>query len=333
MIYNIIGDIHGRTCWKYLVQEEAINVFVGDYFSPYHEISWEEQKQNFLDIINYKTAHPQTILLIGNHDEDHWHLMRSGCCRHDYEHDDEIRQMFEEFADYFQVAYSIENKVLVTHAGVSYVWYEHYKNHILTNTAWNLNCNDPDEIESPYTHEMVPFENPIKYLDMTSPEEAFIALHNKYHKLEGANPVVNFKEGTFIEWKDTLWRYSEASMKFEKYNVSPDEVARFVNSLWEEGKYEAFDFMSNTSNGDYYGDAPTHGPMWIRTGALAASNIFSSTSYVQVFGHTISSEIRLLGGARNLLIMVDCLERKADSLIIDTITNTIKTLNEYKHGQ
>ena len=253
MIYNIIGDIHGRTCWKYLVQEEAINVFVGDYFSPYHEISWEEQKQNFLDIINYKTTHPQTILLIGNHDEDHWHLMRSGCCRHDYEHDDEIRQMFEEFADYFQVAYSIENKVLVTHAGVSYVWYDRYKNRV--SSTQDINSNDPDKI------------------------------------------------------------------------------ANVINNLWKEGIYEAFDFAPNATGDDHYGNSQTHGPMWIRTKALEASNIFSSTSYVQVFGHTISSEIHLLGGDRNLLIMVDCLERKADSLIIDTITNTIKTLNEYKHGQ
>lgn len=331
MRYNIIGDIHGRTCWKDLVQKEAINIFVGDYFSPYHEIPWEEQKQNFLDIINYKTEHSNTILLIGNHDEDHWHCMRSGCSRHDYDHDNEIKQMFEEFADYFQVAFSIENKVLVTHAGVSYVWYERYKNHIHTSTAWNLNYNDLGEMESPISHEKVAVENPIKYLDMSSPEEAFNALRNKFYKLEGVNPVVNFKEGIFIEWKDTLWRYSETSKKFEKYVVTPDEVADFINTLWKEGRYEAFDFTSNSSNGDYYGDAVTHGPMWIRMHSLSSSNIFSYTPYIQVFGHTISEQMQVYDDKINKLIMVDCLENKTDSLIIDTDTDMIKTLKEYKH--
>ena len=28
---NIIGDIHGRPCWKELVQDDAINIFIGDY--------------------------------------------------------------------------------------------------------------------------------------------------------------------------------------------------------------------------------------------------------------------------------------------------------------
>ena len=32
--YNIIGDIHGRTCWKELVQDDFVNIFVGDYLDP-----------------------------------------------------------------------------------------------------------------------------------------------------------------------------------------------------------------------------------------------------------------------------------------------------------
>lgn len=331
MIYNIIGDIHGRTCWKELVQDNAVNVFVGDYFSPYHEIDWEDQRQNFLDIITYKMEHPETILLVGNHDEDHWHLFRSGCSRHNYEHDNEIKQMFEEFADYFQVAFSIANQVLVTHAGVSYVWYEHYKNHILTNTAWNLNYNDEDTVESPYTHERVPVDHPMKYLDYATVDEAFDAFLNKYAN-KGITPPNELRDGAFVEWKDTLWRYNGESKKFEKYVVTPDEVAAFVNDLWKSGNYRAFDFMPNAMYDDYCGESVTHGPMWIRTGSLVSCNIFTFSPYAQVFGHTRSSNFGIWNNKQNKMFMIDCLEEKADSLIIEVSGDDchLKTLTEYK---
>ena len=39
--YNIIGDIHARVCWKNLVQEDCVNIFVGDYFDPYEYVPHE----------------------------------------------------------------------------------------------------------------------------------------------------------------------------------------------------------------------------------------------------------------------------------------------------
>lgn len=35
MLYNLIGDIHGRKIWQQLVREDAVNVFLGDYLDPY----------------------------------------------------------------------------------------------------------------------------------------------------------------------------------------------------------------------------------------------------------------------------------------------------------
>ena len=55
MKYNVIGDIHGRTSGKELVIEDGINIFVGDYFSPYHRgYTFEKCMQNFHDIIEFK---------------------------------------------------------------------------------------------------------------------------------------------------------------------------------------------------------------------------------------------------------------------------------------
>ena len=92
MIYNIIGDIHGRIYWKNLVMDNAINIFVGDYFSPYGSFLFDNIKKNFLEIIEYKKQHPETILLIVNHDAEYWKFKvdNEAYSRHDWENEKEI---------------------------------------------------------------------------------------------------------------------------------------------------------------------------------------------------------------------------------------------------
>lgn len=336
MLYNIIGDIHGRTDWIYLVKEDAINIFVGDYFSPYDEkITFEDCKRNFLDIIEYKKKHwDNTILLIGNHDEDHWHICEY-YSRHDRIHEDEIRELFEMHKGLFQVAYSIENKALVTHAGVSYVWYERYKNHTLSYIAYNCNYDDPDFVESPYTHEKVPYENPIKFSLCKSPEEAYNIWIEKVYK-QWAPENKKPKEGEFIIWHNKLWRYNKEAEKFEEFNITPDEVANFINKLWvEDKKYSAFNFDNNCGHNDYYGDDERHGPMWIRPEALKASNIFMFKDYWQFFGHTqilqyynelnlTKSKIKnIIIDNKNKLACCDCLGVQAISILYNNETNKI----------
>ena len=50
-----IGDIHGRSIWKQIVEKENADrvIFIGDYFDSYDIIA-VEQIQNFKDIIEYK---------------------------------------------------------------------------------------------------------------------------------------------------------------------------------------------------------------------------------------------------------------------------------------
>lgn len=65
-----LGDTHGTTFWKYVVNTQTFDklVFVGDYFDSF-DISWQDQLKNFLDIMAYKQAHPEDVVcLIGNHD-------------------------------------------------------------------------------------------------------------------------------------------------------------------------------------------------------------------------------------------------------------------------
>lgn len=134
MKYNIIGDVHSRSIWRKLVREDCINVFVGDYFSPYFPYSFDEQAKEFMDIIMYKVKHPETILLIGNHDEDHWHIQEQ-YSRFNYSHVNDIKQLFEENKDFFQIAYSIDNKILISHAGVTTNWFNNYLKDTVTDVT------------------------------------------------------------------------------------------------------------------------------------------------------------------------------------------------------
>ena len=117
--YNIIGDIHGRTCWKQLVQDDCVNIFVGDYFDPYDKISHVELMQNFADIIAFKKQRPETVLLYGNHDL-HYLTPQERASRYSILHARAYKQAFADTAELFNgVAYAIADSILVTHAGVS----------------------------------------------------------------------------------------------------------------------------------------------------------------------------------------------------------------------
>lgn len=121
--FNIIGDIHGRTCWKDLVIDDCMNIFVGDYFDPYEDIPFEQLMKNFMDILSYRLIHSNTILLYGNHDL-HYLTSKDRSSRYDAKNAKQIRELLEGSRPMFWgVAYG-RGKTLVTHAGVTKEWYE-----------------------------------------------------------------------------------------------------------------------------------------------------------------------------------------------------------------
>jgi len=121
--YNIIGDIHGRTTWKDLVIEDGINIFVGDYFDPYDRILPDDLIANLMDIILFKSSHPETILLFGNHDYCTYYLRKDRYSRFDSYKADDYRNVFTENVDMFNgFAYNIGNRYMITHAGVTKNW-------------------------------------------------------------------------------------------------------------------------------------------------------------------------------------------------------------------
>lgn len=126
--YNIIGDIHGRRSWKALVDEDCINVFVGDYFDPYEWIPLPDLCDNFEEIIALKQRIPdKVVLLYGNHDYAYLPKVHERNSRYDGQNAKAIASLFVENQDLFHgVAYAIGEDYLVTHAGITKGWKNKY---------------------------------------------------------------------------------------------------------------------------------------------------------------------------------------------------------------
>ena len=117
----VIGDVHGRSLWKLIVNQENPDrvIFIGDYFDSF-EISGVEQIQNFKEIIEYKkTSGKEVITLVGNHDHhDYPEVGYTGTSGYQSRISPSINQVIDENRQHLQIAYSFD-EFLFTHAGVS----------------------------------------------------------------------------------------------------------------------------------------------------------------------------------------------------------------------
>ena len=124
----ILGDIHGRKCWKDILDNEQYDlvVFLGDYVSTHQDISEEAQIENLKDILEFKENNPNKVILLrGNHDLQHMGYDWAQCSGY--------------FRDVGRWFYSKENKdrflndtqwiylykpsnILFSHAGISKTW-------------------------------------------------------------------------------------------------------------------------------------------------------------------------------------------------------------------
>jgi len=118
----LIGDIHGRTTWKEIIQKESPNrvVFFGDYFDSF-DISGIDQIHNFNQIIEFKeTTDIEVIMLIGNHDHHYLHIGETySGFQPALQHD--IYSTLKRNTAHLQVVYLFDN-ILCSHAGVSPIW-------------------------------------------------------------------------------------------------------------------------------------------------------------------------------------------------------------------
>lgn len=113
-------ESHGKN----LVDENCVNVFVGDYFDPYCSWPYEMVRDNFLGIIEYKKEHPDNVVLLyGNHDYRYLPGIEERSSRKDYENAQRITGVFVDAEPLFYgIAYPIGDKHIVTHAGITRYW-------------------------------------------------------------------------------------------------------------------------------------------------------------------------------------------------------------------
>lgn len=121
-----LGDLHGRSTWKTIAAKSDYGkiIFIGDYFDTHENISPQQQKENFKDVIAFKKEYPgRVVLLFGNHD---FHYMRTAGERYSgfqplYQAD--FQQLIHDALDekLFQMCFVFE-KILFVHAGLTKTW-------------------------------------------------------------------------------------------------------------------------------------------------------------------------------------------------------------------
>ncbi len=121
-----LGDTHGRTNWKKIVANTTFDtvIFIGDYFDTHDNVSAQQQLTNFKEIIAYKRANSdKVILLIGNHDYHYIRPIEETYSGFQDDYAPEIGQLLHEAigADLMQMCYR-HDTYLFSHAGITQTW-------------------------------------------------------------------------------------------------------------------------------------------------------------------------------------------------------------------
>ena len=124
----VLGDIHGRTCWADIIKKENPDkvIFLGDYVSTHENISSDQQCSNLEDILNYKEANSDKVILLrGNHDLQHLGYSWAGCSGYFNEVGKYMESIKDRFLTDTQWVY-VEGSIIFSHAGISKTWFNNF---------------------------------------------------------------------------------------------------------------------------------------------------------------------------------------------------------------
>lgn len=128
----VIGDLHGKSCWKKLLEGkfDSIDkiVFMGDYSDDsWVTFSDEEIVNNLKEVIEFKKNHNDNVeLLVGNHDFQYI-VGYPTASRYRKSYAKEMHKIFNDNTDIFKIIH-IENDHIFTHAGITNGWIDYIKN-------------------------------------------------------------------------------------------------------------------------------------------------------------------------------------------------------------
>lgn len=124
----VLGDIHGRTCWADIIKKENPDkiIFLGDYVSTHENISSDQQCSNLEDILNYKEANPDKVILLrGNHDLEALGYYWAECSGHSRNVSRYMISIKDRFLADTQWIY-VEGNIIFSHAGISKTWFNKF---------------------------------------------------------------------------------------------------------------------------------------------------------------------------------------------------------------
>jgi 3',5'-cyclic AMP phosphodiesterase CpdA len=126
MKHIIIGDLHGKDCWRDIQIERYDKViFLGDYVDHW-TLPDRVIYQNLQNIIDLKKRHHQKIeLMLGNHDVQYLHFPHYLCSGFRPGMQRSLTLLFNEHRGLFKVAYQRENYI-ISHAGITNRWYRDF---------------------------------------------------------------------------------------------------------------------------------------------------------------------------------------------------------------
>lgn len=146
-----IGDVHGLTKWKDIVEEheDCTIVFLGDYLDPYEYITREQQLANLSDIIGLKKERMDSVvLLLGNHDLHYFCEKALPGSRYDFQIEKDAEAMFCGNIELFQYAFQ-QGNFIFTHAGIQHSWFVNdFKGDLSKPIADQLNSPKPEQLDA-----------------------------------------------------------------------------------------------------------------------------------------------------------------------------------------
>lgn|SRR5574344_261614 len=122
MKITVVADSHGSAVplgiARMNLEKSDKIIFLGDFFD-HEEKEYNEQKQNFLNVIEFKKQNiEKVVVLIGNHDANY---ILPDLLKWQPEHGEEIENLILQNLELIDFAY-LENNWLFSHAGFSEVW-------------------------------------------------------------------------------------------------------------------------------------------------------------------------------------------------------------------
>lgn len=137
----VIPDTHGKRFWEDALSIDADEyVFLGNYLDSDYK-SDESIIKNFKNIINTaksKAFNGRVVLLIGSCELQYFMLPSSflnyyQCDSYRQSYHDEIYKLYSDNESLFKIAHQCQN-YLFTHAGVTNLWYDSYRDKLRKNT-------------------------------------------------------------------------------------------------------------------------------------------------------------------------------------------------------